>query len=314
MAEAQFTRETGSDGSWRRQQSVFRRWITADGSSEFPAEPGRYHLYVSAACPWAHRAVIFRSLKGLEHVIGMTVLDPIRDERGWRFGAGDPRTGEPDPLHGWRYLSAAYAATDSEFDGRVTVPVIWDTATATIVNNESADVIRMLGSAFDEFAQRPERDYYPEKLRPQIDAINEWVYADINNGVYSCGFATTQSAYDEAFDALFAALDRVEGMLQRQPWLAGDTITEADWRLFTTLVRFDAVYVGHFKCNLRRVVDYPAIWAYARELYQHEGIAETVNFDHIKRHYYCTHDRINPTRIVPGGPAVAWDEPHGRSR
>jgi putative glutathione S-transferase len=315
-ATPQFARETGADGSWQRQQSAFRRTVTADGSSGLPAEPGRYHLYVSAACPWAHRAIIFRRLKGLEEVIGMTVVDPIRDERGWRFVHGeqpdDPAAGERDPVNGWAYLSEGYVATDPSWEGRVTVPTLWDTKESLVVNNESSEVIRMLNSAFDEFARHPERDYYPAELRDEIDSINEWVYATVNNGVYRCGFATTQSAYDDAFDSLFASLDRLDAMLGERRYLAGDRITEADWRLFTTLVRFDAVYVGHFTCNLRRIADYPNLWPYARELYQHEGVAGTVDMDHIKRHYYVTHTQINPTQVVPKGPEVDWDEPHGR--
>jgi putative glutathione S-transferase len=314
--QAQFGKETGSDGSWQRQQSAFRRRVTADGSSGLPAAAGRYHLYVSKACPWAHRAIILRRLKGLEDAIGMTVVDPIRDEQGWRFIVGDapddPADGERDPLHGWHYLAEGYRMTDPSFDGRVTVPTLWDRETEEAVNNESSEVIRMLNSEFDAFAAHPERDYYPEDLRSEIDSVNEWVYATVNNGVYRCGFATTQSAYDDAFDALFASLDRLDAMLAERRYVAGDRITEADWRLFTTLVRFDAVYVGHFKCNRRRIVDYEHLWPYARELYQYDGVAGTVDFDHIKRHYYVTHERINPTRIVPKGPDVDWDEPHGR--
>jgi len=316
MANAQFAKETSSGGAWKRQQSAFRGQVSADGSTPFPAEAGRYHLYVSKACPWAHRAIIVRALKGLEDAIGMTVVDPIRDERGWRFAsgdaAGDPATGEPDPLNGWTYLKEGYVATDPSFDDRVTVPTLWDTQTGTVVNNESSEVIRMLGREFDAFARNPQLDLYPEDLRGEIDAINEWVYDTINNGVYRCGFATTQTAYEDAFHALFASLDRAEALLGERRYLAGDRITEADWRLFTTLVRFDAVYVGHFKTNLRRIVDYPNLWGYARELYQHPGIADTVDMDHIKRHYYVTHDQINPTGIVPAGPEVDWMEPHGR--
>ena len=312
MAQAQFARETTSGGAWKRQQSAFRDWITADGSSDLPAESGRYHLYVCKACPWAHRAIIVRRLKGLENAIGMTAVDPIRDEHGWRFGDGDPANGEPDPLHGWTYLKEGYVATAPDFDARVTVPVIWDTATDRVVNNESSDVIRMLNAAFDEHASQPELDLYPVALRDEIDSINEWVYETVNNGVYRCGFATTQTAFEDAFDALFASLDRLDAMLAERRYLAGDVITEADWRLFTTLVRFDAVYVGHFKCNLRRIVDYPNLWPYARELYQHDGIADTVDLDHIKRHYYMTHGSINPTRIVPAGPYLDLDAPHGR--
>lgn len=302
----EFAKETGSDGSFQRQTSVFRDWVTADGSSEFPAEAGRYHLYACAACPWAHRAIIVRELKGLHDAIGLTLVDPLRDEQGWRFGDGSPKTGDVDPLHGWTYLSEAYTASDPEFDARVTVPVIWDTKTNRIVNNESSEVIRMLNSAFDAFAAHPEVDLYPEALRPEIDAVNAWVYDLINNGVYKSGFAVSQEAYDTAFAGVFEGLDRVEELLQHRPYLAGEQLTEADWRLFTTLVRFDSVYVGHFKTNLRRIVDYPTTWEYTRRLYHHEGVAETVNFDHIKRHYYETHRQLNPSGIVPDGPAIDW--------
>ncbi|MCW2955972.1 MAG: glutathione-dependent reductase [Thermoleophilia bacterium] len=312
MAKAQFGREMGKDGSWKRQKSAFRDWVRADGSTPFTPEPGRYHLYVCAACPWAHRSMIVRRLKGLEYVIDMTIVDPIRDEKGWRFGHDDATTGERDPLHGWTYLSEAYAVSDPSFDGRVTVPTLWDTKLGRIVNNESSDVIRMLNSEFDAVATNSDLDLYPEELRDEIDAINAWVYETINNGVYRCGFAVTQEAYEAAFDDLFASLDRVEGILGERRYLTGDRITEADWRLFTTLVRFDAVYVGHYKCNLRRLVDYPNTWAYARELYAVPGVEETTDFDHIKRHYYVTHDQINPTRIVPKGPTVDWHAPHGR--
>ncbi len=315
MAQAQFTKETGADGSWQRQKSAFRDWVSADGSSEFPAEAGRYHLYVCKACPWAHRSMIVRRLKGLESVIGMTVVDPIRDEKGWRFNLSDdndPAHGERDPLNGWQYLSEGYLATDPTFEGRVTVPTLWDTKTGKVVNNESSEVIRMLNSAFDEFAEHPELDLYPEDLREEIDSINEWVYATVNNGVYRCGFAISQSAFDDAYDSLFASLDRLDGMLAERRYLAGDRITEADWRLFTTLVRFDAVYITHFKTNLKRLVDYPNLWPYARELFQVEGVAETVDFDHIKRHYFVTHEQLNPSRIVPRGPEPDWSEPHGR--
>jgi putative glutathione S-transferase len=309
---AQFTRETGSDGSFVRQSSAFREWVTPDGSSGLPAEPGRYHLYVSKACPWAHRTIIVRMLKGLESTIGMTIVDPLRDERGWRFGSGDAATGEVDPLNGWTYLSEGYLATDPTFAGRVTVPTLWDTSTARVVSNESSDVLRMLNSAFDAFADVPELDLYPAPLRERIDEVNGWVYETVNNGVYRSGFATTQAAYEQAVTALFASLDRLEQLLGEQRYLAGDVITEADWRLFTTLVRFDPVYVSHFKCNLRRIVDYPNLWAYTRELYQHPGVASTVDFDHIKRHYFVTHGQINPTGVVPLGPELDWDAPHGR--
>ncbi|MCW2928830.1 MAG: Glutathione transferase [Thermoleophilia bacterium] len=311
-ADAQFSAETTEDGAWKRQQSAFRQRVSSDPAAEFPAAAGRYHLYVCKACPWAHRSMIVRMLKGLEETIAMTVVDPLRDEKGWRFGAGDQLTGDVDPLHGWTYLSEAYAATDPDFDARVTVPVIWDTETDRIVNNESSEVIRILNSEFNAFARVPELDLYPADLREEIDSVNEWVYSSINNGVYRCGFATSQEAYDEAFDDLFSGLDRVERILADRRYLAGDVITEADWRLFTTLVRFDSVYVTHFKTNQRRLVDYERLWPYARELFQVPGIAATVDQDHIKRHYFMTHDRINPTAIVPRGPVVDWLEPHGR--
>ncbi|MFT4049787.1 MAG: glutathione S-transferase family protein [Solirubrobacterales bacterium] len=309
IAAAQYGKETSESGEFVRQTQRFRRWVRADGSGEFPAEAGRYHLYVSYACPWASRSILMRRLKGLEGAIGMTVVDPERDERSWRFGSGG---GEPDPINGWAYLSEGYLATDPTFDDRVTVPVLWDKQTGEIVNNESSEVLLMLNSEFNEFAEYPELDYYPEDLRAEIDALNEWIYSDINNGVYRAGFATSQSAYETGVLRVFAALDRVEEILASKRYLTGGRITVADWRLAMTLFRFDPVYVGHFKCNIRRIVDYPNIWGYARELYQHPGVAETVNFDHIKRHYYRTHPMINPTRIVPVGPEIDWLEPHGR--
>jgi putative glutathione S-transferase len=307
--QAEFPKETGKRGEFVRQKSAFRDRVTADGSSGYPAEPGRYHLYVSYACPWAHRTIIFRKLKGLTDVIGMTVVDPIRDERGWAFSDA---VGGPDPLNGFRFLAEAYRATDPGFDGRVTVPVLWDKRTGRIVNNESSEIIRMLDSEFDEFATSPDLEFYPEALRDEIDAVNTDVYDNVNNGVYRCGFAASQEAYDEAFEKLFAALDRLETRLADRRFLTGDTQTEADWRLFTTLVRFDPVYVGHFKCNKRRLVDYPNLWAYTRDLYQTPGVAETVNLDHIKRHYYVTHRKINPTGVVPRGPVIDYARPHGR--
>lgn len=307
--KAEFPRETGGKGEFVRQASAFRDRVTADGSSGLAAEPGRYHLYVSFACPWAHRAIIFRKLKELESVIGMTVVDPIRDERGWAF-TNAPGCG-PDTVNGFRFLSEAYQATDPRFDGRVTVPVLWDTRERRIVNNESAEVIRMLNSEFDAWG-RADLDFYPKALRSRIDAVNEEIYAKVNNGVYRCGFATMQEAYDEAFDKLFATLDRLEQRLATRRYLVGDALTEADWRLFTTLVRFDPVYHGHFKCNLRRLADYPNLWGHTRELYQIPGVADTVNLDHIKRHYYVTHRAINPTGVVPRGPEIDFLEPHGR--
>ncbi|MBB4661580.1 glutathione S-transferase family protein [Conexibacter arvalis] len=303
---AQFPSESDERGAFRRQESRFRDWVSGDGSTGYPAEKGRYHLYVSLACPWASRVVIVRKLKRLEEAIGLTVVDPIRDERGWRF-----LPNEPDPVNGFAYLSEAYLASDPTFDGRVTVPVLWDKERGRIVNNESADLVRMLGSAFDAWGDASV-DLYPEPLREQIDAINERVYETVNNGVYRAGFATTQEAYEEAFDALFDSLDWLDERLAQRRYLLGSAITEADWRLFVTLVRFDAVYVGHFKCNRRRIDDYPNLSGYLRDLYQQPGIAETVDFDHIKRHYYMTHPQLNPTRIVPKGPQLDLDAPHGR--
>jgi len=308
-APPQFPKETGRRGEFVRQASAFRGWVRADPASRLPAERGRYHLYVSLACPWAHRTVVFRTLKGLEDVIGMTVVDPLRDHRGWAF-TDRPGCG-PDPINAFRFLSEAYLATDPDFEGRVTVPVLWDKTERVIVNNESSEIIRMLNSEFDAWGDSS-LDFYPEPLRAEIDGVNEMVYANVNNGVYRTGFATTQEAYEESFATLFATLDRLEQRLCAQRYLVGDRLTEADWRLFTTLIRFDAVYVGHFKCNLRRIVDYPNLWAYLRDLYQHPGVAGTVNFEHIKSHYYVTHSNINPTRVVPLGPELDLREPHGR--
>lgn len=307
---AQFGAETDDDGRFVRQDSRFRDAVTADGSSGFRAEPGRYHLYVSLACPWAHRTIIVRRLKGLEDVISMSVVDPVRDERGWAFREG-PGHGA-DPVNGFAFLSEAYRVSDPEFSGRVTVPVLWDRQTGRIVSNESAEILRMLNSAFDAWGDAG-LDLYPEDLREEIDEVNDGVYRDVNNGVYRAGFAVTQEAYEEAFDALFAALEGLDRRLADRRYLMGERITEADWRLFTTLIRFDAVYVGHFKCNLRRIADFPSLWPYLRDLYQVPGVAETVDFDHIKRHYYVTHDSINPTGIVPKGPALDLNQPHGRA-
>ncbi|MCA1974306.1 MAG: glutathione S-transferase family protein [Caenispirillum sp.] len=293
------TKSTG--GRFKRQESAFRHRI---GSDRFPAEAGRYHLFVSLACPWAHRTLIFRALKGLTDAISVSVVDPLMLENGWEFGAAG------DPLTGKRYLHEVYTAALPDYTGRVTVPVLWDKQAQTIVNNESAEIIRMLNADFGDVASGP--DYYPADLRDEIDAVNARVYDTINNGVYKAGFATAQDAYEDAFDALFASLDWVEERLSRQRYLVGDRLTEADWRLFTTLVRFDAVYVGHFKCNLRRIADYPALSGYLRELYQVPGVAGTVDFDHIKRHYYGSHPTINPTGIIPKGPDLDLWRPHGR--
>jgi putative glutathione S-transferase len=304
--------ERGDGGRFTRQDSRFRDWVTADGSSGFPAAAGRYHLYVSLACPWAHRAVILRELKGLQDAIAMSIVDPIRDEHGWAFRDVPGTTA--DRLHGWDHLSEAYAASDPDFDGRITVPVLWDTETGRIVNNESADVLVMLNAAFDAFAAHPERDYYPAGLRPVIDPLNARVYEHVNNGVYRSGFASSQEAYEEAVVPLFATLDELDERLQDRRYLFGDEQTLADWRLFTTLVRFDAVYYSHFKTNVRRIVDYPHLWPYVRDLYATPGVAQTVDLDQIKRHYYVTHGGINPSRIVPIGPAIDFAEPQDRAR
>lgn len=306
-----FPKEQNKEGEFVRQEDRFRGWVTADGSSGYPAEPGRYHLYVSLACPWAHRTVILRKLKRLENIVGMTVVDPIRDEKGWAFRNG-PGYSE-DPINGFRYLSEAYQKTDPTFNDRVTVPVLWDKKTGRIVSNADDDIMRMLNSELNPFTD-VKTDFYPAPLRAEIDEINGFVYPNINDGVYRAGFATTQGSYEQAVRNLFGALDRIEARLSKQRYLVGQRITEADWRLFPTLIRFDAVYHGHFKCNIRRIVDYPHLWGYLRDLYQQDGVAETVNFDHIKRHYYVTHNDINPTRIVPVGPALDLGSPHGRDR
>jgi putative glutathione S-transferase len=305
------TTSTRSGGhGFVRQDARFREWVTADGSSGYAAEPGRYHLYVSLACPWAHRTLIVRALKGLQDAIAVSVVDPIRDERGWAFR--DVRGATGDRLHDWSYLSEAYLASAPGYDAHVSVPVLWDTRTEQIVNNESADIIVMLNEAFDAFAGHPELDLYPVELRAEIDELNRVVYETVNNGVYRAGFAPTQEDYDAAVHPLFATLDRLDERLASRRYLVGGRPTLADWRLFTTLVRFDAVYVGHFKCNLRRIVDYPHLSAYLRDLYQTPGIAETVDMDHIKRHYYVTHGQLNPRAIVPAGPILDFEAPHGR--
>jgi len=297
-----------SDGEFRRQDSRFRNWITADGESGptgvqgFQAEKGRYRLYVSLACPWAHRTLIFRQLKQLEDYIEVVVVDPIMLENGWEMSGSQ---------NNMDFLYQLYLKADVSYEGRVTVPVLWDTKLNTIVSNESSEIIRMFNSAFDHLTHNL-NDYYPESLRGDIEGLNDRVYDTINNGVYRAGFATSQAAYEKAFHVLFDSLDWVESILSRQRYLAGNQITEADWRLFTTLIRFDAVYVGHFKCNRKHIADYPSISAYLRELYQVEGVAETVNFDHIKTHYYKSHHTINPTGVVPLGPEQDFTAPHGR--
>ena len=309
------TKETG--GTFVRQDAKWRDWVTADGKPAegrtrgFKAEPGRYHLYVSLACPWAHRTLIFRKLKKLEDVISVSIVHHYMGKDGWTFLAEDGATG--DTLYGFDFLHQIYTRADPAYTGRVTVPVLWDKKEQTIVSNESPEIIRMLNSAFDAWGDAS-LDFYPKALRAEIDRVNALVYPSINNGVYRTGFATTQEAYEEAFRELFAALDQLDHRLSKQRYLVGDRITEADWRLFTTLVRFDPVYVGHFKCNLRQIADYPNLSNYLRDLYQVQGVSETVNMHHIKAHYYGSHTTINPTRIVPVGPAIDYLEPHDRGR
>ena len=304
-------------GRFVRKDSQFRNWVTPDGepgpSGEggFKAEAGRYHLYISHACPWAHRTLILRKLKGLEDMIGLSVVNWIMGEQGWTFDAQDGVIA--DSVNNATFMHQIYTMAKVDYNGRVTVPVLWDKQTSTIVSNESSEIIRMFNSAFDGVGALA-GDTYPEALRSEIDEINARVYSTLNNGVYKCGFATTQEAYEDAFDELFETLDWLEGILASKRYLVGADISEADWRLFPTLVRFDAVYVGHFKCNLKRIVDYPNLWGYLRDLYQQPGVAETVHMDHIKNHHYASHETINPTRIVPKGPEIDFTTPHGRDR
>lgn len=298
---------SASGGEFVRHDSPFRRTVTPEGGDDgFKAEAGRYHLFVSLACPWAHRTLIFRKLKKLEDAIGVTIVKPKMLDNGWEL------EGE-SPVPGIRYLYEVYTTAQPDHSGRVTVPVLWDKKTNTIVNNESSEIIRMLNSAFNDFTDIS-ADYYPQALRVEIDIINDIVYDAINNGVYKVGFATTQQAYEKNFRALFGALDSLDARLDRQRYLTGSQITEADWRLFTTLIRFDSVYYGHFKTNLKRIEDYPNLANYLRDLYQQAGVADTVDFHHIKTHYYYSHDTINPTRIVPLGPEIDYDAPHNRDR
>jgi glutathionyl-hydroquinone reductase len=308
----QFPEEQSAEGEFERQEDAFREWVSADGSTPYPAVAGRYHLYVSLACPWASRTLIVRNLKGLEHAIGLTVVDPIRDERGWAFRDGPGHS--TDPVNGFAFLSEAYIATDPSFDGRVTVPVLWDKRTRRIVSNSEDDICRMFNDAFAALSRR-EVDFFPKDIEPEHAELAAFIYDNVNNGVYKAGFATGQKPYERACRALFAALDQLEARLGTHRYLFGPRIiVEADWRLFCTLIRFDPVYHGHFKCNVRRILDYPNLQGYLLDLYQQPGIAETVNLDHIKRHYYVTHDDINPTRIVPIGPALDLNRPHGRER
>ena len=304
-------------GEFVRKDSQFRSWVTADGSpgpsgeGGFPAEPGRYHLFVSYACPWAHRTLLLRKLKRLEDVISFSVVHPYMGPQGWSFHPFPGATG--DRVNGFEYLHQAYTLAAPDYTGIVTVPALWDTTRKTIVNNESSEIIRMLNTAFDAWGDAGV-DYYPAALRSEIDAINATVYDTVNNGVYRAGFAHSQEAYEGAFDSLFASLDNLETRLAEQRYLVGNRLTEADWRLFTTLVRFDAVYYLHFKCNQLRIGDYPNLSNYLRELYQHPGVAETVNLEHIKQHYYTSHPQINPTGIVPKGPVLDFSSPHDRAR
>lgn len=304
-------------GRYERADTAFRNWVTPDGrpgptgSDGFSAAAGRYHLYVSLACPWAHRTLITRALKGLEQIIPVSVTHWLMAERGWTFSPGEGVI--PDPLFNSRYMHEIYTRADAHYTGRASVPVLWDQHTQTIVNNESSEIIRMFGSAFDAMGARP-GDYYPRDRRAEIDELNARIYDTINNGVYKAGFATTQAAYEEAVAPIFETLDFLEERLSRSRFLCDDTFTEADIRLFTTLARFDSVYYGHFKCNVRRIIDYKNLWAYTRDIYQIPGVAATVNFTHIKRHYYQSHKRINPTGIVPVGPAIDFDVPAERGK
>lgn len=308
--------DTGADkGKFVRSEAQFRNWITADGSAGaegkagFKAEAGRYHLYISNACPWAHRVMIFRELKGLNDMISISVVHPYMVENGWTFAKGDGVIA--DEVNGAEFVHQIYTSADPNYSGRVTVPILWDKKLNTIVSNESSEIIRMLNSEFEGVGAIGD-DYYPENLRAEIDEINERVYHTVNNGVYKSGFATTQQAYEDAVVPLFESLDWLEGILSQKRYLCGDVITEADWRLFTTLIRFDAVYVGHFKCNIKMIAQYENLSGYVRELYQIAGVAQTVNMEHIKRHYYESHDMVNPTRIVPLGPKQDFNAPHGR--
>jgi putative glutathione S-transferase len=308
---------SSSGGRFIRRESAYRNWITPDGApgltggGGFKAESGRYHLYVSLACPWAHRTLIFRVLKGLENAISVSVVNWFMGEQGWTFEDGPGVIA--DPIAGARRLHEVYTRSNPTYTGRVSVPVLWDKQRNEIVSNESSEIIRMMNSAFDGIGAAP-GDFYPIGLRDTIDAFNARIYATVNNGVYRAGFATTQEAYEEAVRPLFATLDALEQQLATHRYLCGERLTEADWRLFTTLVRFDSVYFGHFKCNLRRIVDYPNLWGFTRELYQYPGVAGTTNFEHIKKHYYQSHATINPTRIVPLGPDLNFLAPHSRER
>jgi glutathionyl-hydroquinone reductase len=300
-------RESADDGSFRRQESQFRRWVSADAGAEFPPVAGRYHLYVARACPWAHRTIIARRLMGLEDAIGISFVDPIRDERGWAFTGGR----YIDDVNDSTFLSEAYIATDPAYEARVTVPVLWDKESGVIVSNESADILRMLGTVFTPLAEHPV-DLYPEPLRDEIEALNDRIYENVNNAVYKAGFSRRQEVYEREVYALFALLDELDERLAQRRFLFGSEPVETDWRLFTTLVRFDAVYQIHFKCSLRKLIEYDYLWPYARDLYQWPGVADTVDFDEIRRHYYLTHPMINPSGLVAVLPAASFDAPPGR--
>src|SRR6184192_1521739 len=320
MASSHLPSEQTDAGEFQRQEDAFREWISNDGSTSYPAAAGRYHLYVSLACPWASRTIIFRKLKGLEDAVGMTIIDPIRDEKGWalrnpsnKWPPGE--SFEPtDPINGFHYLSEAYAATDPSFDGRVTVPVLWDKQTKKIVNNCEDDICPMFNNVFNDFAKNKEVDLFPKDIEAEHSKLCDFLYDNINNGVYKAGFATHQRPYEISCQKLFDALDEMEKRLSKSRYLFGKGIVEADWRFFCTLIRFDVVYHGHFKCNLRRIIDYPNLQGYLLDLYQQPGICETVSVDHIKRHYYMTHEEINPTRIVPLGLIIDLNRPHGREK
>ncbi len=317
---AQFPDEQTKSGEFERQPDAFREWVSNDGSTSHPTAAGRYHLYVSLACPWASRTVIFRKLKGLEGAIGMTIVDPIRDEEGWAFRdqSGKIPPGVPfestDSINGFQFLSEAYKATNPDYDERVTVPVLWDKQTKKIVNNCEDDICRMFNDRFNDFAPNKDVDFFPQEIENEHAKLSSFLHDNVNNGVYKAGFATRQRPYEIACRKLFEALDDLEERLSKSRYLFGNRIVEADWRLFCTLIRFDVVYHGHFKCNLRRIIDYPNLQGYLMDLYQQPGITDTVNFDHIKRHYYMTHTQINPTRIVPIGPVLDLGKPHDRER
>ena len=318
--KAQFPAEQNESGEFHRQKDVFREWISTGGSTPYVAAADRYYLYVSLACPWASRTIIFRKLKGLEDAIGMTIVDPIRDEKGWAFRdpSGKIPPGAPfestDPVNGFQFLSEAYSATDPDYDERVTVPVLWDKKTHRIVNNCEDDICRMFNNVFNDFARNRDLDFFPKEIEADHAKLSSFLYDNVNNGVYRAGFATRQRPYEIACRRVFEALDQLEERLSKNRYLFGNRIVEADWRLFCTLVRFDVVYYGHFKCNLFRIIDYPNLQGYLMDLFQQPGIADSVNFDHIKRHYYMTHTQINPSRIVPIGPVLDLTKPHGREK